>query len=157
MFIVAAPPSVRQGGNFLMSGTPETDAMCICTQHKSFKATGGVVNPDFARRLECERDEAKLLLEKEVAAHAKTINDLQEMVDELNEERKEGEEQARLLGMSAEREAKLIAERDLWRSEAQRWRRQAIDLEGQIEAEIQRLQWRQHQLERGIKELKDDY
>ena len=66
-------------------------------------------------------------------------------------------EQARLLGMSAEREAKLIAERDLWRAEAQRWRKQAIDLEAQIEAEIQRLQWRQHQLERGIKELKGDY
>lgn len=33
--------------------------MCICTHHKSFKATGGVVNPDFARRLERERDEAQ--------------------------------------------------------------------------------------------------
>jgi hypothetical protein len=30
--------------------------MCICTHHKSFAATGGVVNPDFARRLERERD-----------------------------------------------------------------------------------------------------
>jgi hypothetical protein len=39
--------------------TPETDAMCICTLHKSFKATGGVVTPDFARRLERERDEWK--------------------------------------------------------------------------------------------------
>jgi hypothetical protein len=42
-----------------MSETPETDAMCICTLHKSFKATGGVVIPDFARRLERERDEWK--------------------------------------------------------------------------------------------------
>ena len=42
-----------------MSETPETDAMCICTLHKSFKATGGVVTPDFARRLERERDEWK--------------------------------------------------------------------------------------------------
>lgn len=66
-------------------------------------------------------------------------------------------EQARLLGIGSEREAKLIAERDLWRAEAQRWRKQAIDLEGQIEAEIQRLQWKQHQLERGIKELKGNY
>jgi hypothetical protein len=56
--------------------------------------------------------------------------------------------------MSAEREAKLMAERDLWRAEAQRWRKQVMELEGQIEAEIQRLQWRQHQLDRGIKELK---
>jgi len=86
-----------------MSDTPETDAMCICTQHKSFKATGGVVTPDFARRLECERDDAKLLLEKEVSAHANTIRDLQEKEDEVLE-------QARLLGMSAEREAKLLAE-----------------------------------------------
>ena len=53
--------------------------------------------------------------------------------DELYEERKEGEEQARLLGMGSEREAKLIAERDLWRAEAQRWREQALDLEAQIE------------------------
>jgi hypothetical protein len=59
-----------------------------------------------------------------------------------------------LMNEQAEQIAKLEAERDLWRAEAQRWRRQAIDLEGQIEAEIQRLQWRQHQLERGIKELK---
>ena len=62
-------------------------------------------------------------LDKEVAAHAKTINDLQEMDDESNE-------QARLLGMGAEREAKLEAERDLWRAEAQRWRKQVMELEG---------------------------
>jgi hypothetical protein len=130
MFIVAAPPSVRQGGNFLMSDTPETDSNQYHAD--TFTGAGGktpVVHADFARRLERERDE----------------------------ERKEGEEQARLLGMGSEREAKLIAERNLWRAEAQRWCKQAIDLEGQIEAEIQRLQWRQHQLERGIKELKDDY
>jgi hypothetical protein len=147
MFIVAAPPSVRQGGNFLMSKTPETDAMCICTQHKSFKATGGVVNPDFARRLECERDDAKLLLEKEVSAHANTILDLQEKEDEVLE-------QARLLGMGAEREAKLIAERDLWKAEAEKWRQIAIDLDGHTDEAIKRLKWRQDNLERGIKELK---
>ena len=76
---------------------------------------------------------------------------------DLDEERKEGEEQARLLGMGSEREAKLIAERDLWRAEAQRWRKQAMELDGKIETEIQRLQWRQYQLDRGIKELKGDY
>ena len=53
--------------------------------------------------------------------------------------------------------AKAEAERDLWRTEAQRWRKQVMELEGQIEAEIQRLQWRQHQLDCGIKELKGDY
>jgi hypothetical protein len=76
---------------------------------------------------------------------------------ELDEERKEGEEQARLLGMGSEREAKLIAERDLWRAEAQRWREQALDLEAQIETAIKRIQWRQDNLDRGIKELKSDY
>lgn len=134
-----------------MSDTPETDSNQYPAD--TFTGAGGktpVVHADFARRLECERDDAKLLLEKEVSAHANTIRDLQEKEDEVLE-------QARLIGMGAEREAKLMAERDLWRSEAQRWRKQAIDLEGQIEAEIQRLQWRQHQLERGIKELKDDY
>jgi predicted RNase H-like nuclease (RuvC/YqgF family) len=86
---------------------------------------------------------------------------------ELDEERKEGEEQARLLGMSAEREVDLLAknrnleralekaeaERELWRSEAQRWREQALELDGKVEAEIKHLQWRQDQLDRGIKEL----
>jgi hypothetical protein len=76
---------------------------------------------------------------------------------DLDEERKEGEEQARLLGMGSEREAKLIAERDLWRAESQRWREQALDLEAQIETAIKRLQWRQDNLDRGIKELKGDY
>jgi hypothetical protein len=82
---------------------------------------------------------------------------IQKAEAELDEERKEGEEQARLLGMGSEREAKLIAERDLWRAEAQRWREQALDLEAQIETAIKRIQWRQDNLDRGIKELKGDY
>lgn len=89
-------------------------------------------------------------LDEEVAAHAKTINDLQEKEDEVLE-------QARLIGMGAEREAKLIAERDRWRAEAQRWEAKVIDLGVQIDLEIQRLQWKQNKLEFGIKELKDDY
>ena len=76
---------------------------------------------------------------------------------ELYKERKEGEEQARLLGMGSEREAKLIAERDLWRAEAQRWREQALELDGKVEAAIQRVAKRQDNLDRGIKELKGDY
>jgi hypothetical protein len=47
--------------------------------------------------------------------------------EEANELREECMEQARLLGMGAEREAKLIAERDLWKAEAERWREQAGD------------------------------
>jgi hypothetical protein len=76
---------------------------------------------------------------------------------DLDEERKEGEEQARLLGMGSGREAKLMAERDLWRAEAQRRRERALDLEAQIETAIKRLQWRQDNLDRGIKELKSGY
>jgi molecular chaperone GrpE (heat shock protein) len=53
--------------------------------------------------------------------------------------------------------AKAEAERDLWRAEAQRWREQALDLEAQIETAIKRIQWRQDNLDRGIKELKGDY
>jgi hypothetical protein len=82
---------------------------------------------------------------------------IQKAEAERDEERKEGEEQARLLGMGSEREAKLIAERDLWRAESQRWREQALDLEDQIETVIKRIQWRQDNLDRGIKELKGDY
>ena len=82
---------------------------------------------------------------------------IQKAEAERDEERKEGEEQARLLGMGSEREAKLIAERDRWRAEAQRWREQALDLEAQIETAIKRIQWRQDNLDRGIKELKGDY
>jgi hypothetical protein len=82
---------------------------------------------------------------------------IQKAEAELDEERKEGEEQARLLGMSAEREAKLIAERDRWRAKAQRWEAKVIDLGVQIDLEIQRLQWKQRKLELGIKELKGDY
>ena len=76
---------------------------------------------------------------------------------DLDEAHKECEEQARLLGMGSEREAKLIAERDLWRAEAQRWREQVMELEAQIEAAIKHIQWRQDNLDRGIKELKGDY
>ena len=82
---------------------------------------------------------------------------IQKAEADLDEERKEGEEQARLLGAGSEREAKLIAERDLWRAEAQRWREQALDLEDQIETAIKRIQWRQDNLDRGIKELKGGY
>jgi len=53
--------------------------------------------------------------------------------------------------------AKVETERDLWRAEAQRWREQALDLESQIETAIKRIQWRQDNLDRGIKELKGDY
>jgi len=53
--------------------------------------------------------------------------------------------------------AKAESERDLWRSKAQRWEAKVIDLGVQIDLEIQRLQWKQNKLDRGIKELKSGY
>ena len=112
---------------------------------------------ELAAKAKAERDEACADLEFRRDLFKLQEQQLNSVRDELDEERKEGEEQARLLGMSAEREAKLIAERDLWRAEAQRWREQALDLEAQIETAIKRIQWRQDNLDRGIKELKGDY
>ena len=109
---------------------------------------------ELAAKAEVERDEARADLELRRDLFKLQEQQLNDVRSELNEERKEGEEQARLLGMGSEREAKLIAERDLWRSKAQRWESKVTDLGAQIDLEIQRLQWRQHQLERGIKELK---
>jgi chromosome segregation ATPase len=111
----------------------------------------------MAAKAKAERDEARADLEFRRDLFKLQEQQLNSVRDELNEERKEGEEQARLLGMGSEREAKLMAERDLWRAEAQRWREQALDLEAQIETAIKRIQWRQDNLDRGIKELKGDY
>jgi hypothetical protein len=112
---------------------------------------------DMAAKAKAERDEARADLEFRRDLFKLQEQQLNSVRDELNEERKEGEEQARLLGMGSEREAKLIAERDLWRSKAQRWEAKVIDLGVQIDLEIQRLQWKQNKLECGIKELKGDY
>jgi chromosome segregation ATPase len=112
---------------------------------------------DMAAKAKAERDDACADLEFRRDLFKLQEQQLNNARNELDEERKEGEEQARLLGMGSEREAKLIAERDLWRAEAQRWREQALDLEAQIETAIKRLQWRQDNLDRGIKELKGDY
>ena len=112
---------------------------------------------ELAAKAKAERDEARADLEFRRDLFKLQEQQLNSVRDELNEERKEGEEQARLLGMGSEREAKLIAERDLWRAEAQRWREQALDLEAQIETAIKRIQWRQDNLDRGIKELKSGY
>jgi len=112
---------------------------------------------ELADKIQVERDEVRADLEFRRDLFKLQERQLNDVRNELDEERKEGEEQARLLGMSAEREAKLIAERDLWRAEAQRWEAKVIDLGVQIDLEIQRLQWKQRKLERGIKELKGDY
>ena len=77
-------PSLH-GRRHAVSDTPETDAMCICTHHKSFAATGGVVNPDFARRLEIERNELRSDLE-----FRRGLFQLQEQ--QFNDARKERDE-----------------------------------------------------------------
>jgi hypothetical protein len=112
---------------------------------------------DMAAKAKAERDEARADLEFRRDLFKLQEQQLNSVRADLDEERKEGEEQARLLGMGSEREAKLMAERDLWRAEGQRWREQALDLEAQIETAIKRIQWRQDNLDRGIKELKGDY
>jgi|688.fasta_scaffold379924_3 predicted nucleic acid-binding Zn-ribbon protein len=112
---------------------------------------------ELADKIQVERDEVRADLEFRRDLFKLQERQLNDVRNELDEERKEGEEQARLLGAGSEREAKLIAERDLWRAEAQRWREQALDLEDQIETAIKRIQWRQDNLDRGIKELKSDY
>ena len=68
MFIVAAPPSVRQGGNFLMSDTPRTDSILESTWH-SVNMPTNPIPAEFARKLElelaavmAERDEYRGLL-----------------------------------------------------------------------------------------------
>ena len=81
-----------------MSNTPETDAQLttftsISKLKKHFVNRTGTVSADFARKLERERDEAWA----------------------------ESEEQARLLGMSGERETRLIAERYEARAELAEW------------------------------------
>jgi hypothetical protein len=96
---------------------------------------------ELAAKAKAERAEACADLEFRRDLFKLQEQQLNSVRAELDEERKEGEEQARLLGMGSEREAKLISERDLWRAEAQRWRQQALDLEAQIETEIKRIQW----------------
>jgi hypothetical protein len=98
-----------------MSDTPETDSKTNATFGNHSCAT---VLADFARKLERERDEARHEIEGwsnkwecavEMAARAEI---------ERDEARYESEEQARLLGMSAEREESVrgklfLAEREL--------------------------------------------
>ena len=84
------------------SNTPETDAAWSC-----FKGHTELLHDvqNLSRKLERERDEAK-----EHLSAAKHF--LNKYITERDEAREELLEQARLLGMSSEREAKLISERD---------------------------------------------
>jgi hypothetical protein len=78
------------------------------------------VNPPLAsgiyealmEKAERERDEARAVLKVIEQAHHAALYREGELKRERDEARKENEEQARLLGMGGEREARLITERD---------------------------------------------
>lgn len=101
-----------------MSGTPETDA----EQHEGLLRTNPipmqVVTANFARKLERERDEAREDLEFRRGLYKVQEEYLEAARRDLAEAQIECLEQARLLSMSSEREAKLIYERDEARSVA---------------------------------------
>ena len=102
-----------------MNDTPETNEFAI-----KFKTTCGEkywVPVDIARKLEQERDEAFDLLASEKITRNHIIERGIEMQKELAEAREESLEQARLLGISGERECRIIAERDEARREMLGW------------------------------------
>ena len=84
--------------------TPETNkAERMAYSHEYMVPT------EFTRKLERERDEAKDKYATEATEHMLAVNKL---CGERDEARADCLEQARLLGMGSEREAKLISERD---------------------------------------------
>ena len=106
-----------------MSDTPETDAQSPFRY--AIKTPDGVttyfVPAEFARKLERERDEALAQITKLLRCHhdepctavvLKLDQENQQLRKERDEARAECQEQARLLGMSAEREARIMTERD---------------------------------------------
>ena len=101
------------------SNTPETDAEfdginAFCKEDRKLNAM-----TSYARKLERERDEARESLKhiteygtEEINAAVELRQKLASALVERDEAQIECLEQARLLGMSSEREAKLISERD---------------------------------------------
>ena len=63
-------------------------------------------------KAERERDEANEELDKQLIRYDALFDEAEKIRIERDEARKENEEQARLLGMGGEREARLITERD---------------------------------------------
>ena len=122
--------------------TPETDAFAI-----KFKTTCGEkywVPVDIARKLERERDEA-LMDRANGDIATMTINHYERILRERNEAREESLEQARLLGISGERECRLIAERDQASREILGWENKwkaAIEMAALAENERDRLRER---------------
>jgi hypothetical protein len=128
--------------------TPETDAQLttfdsISKLGRRFRNCTGTVPADFARRLERERnqalrDNATMLsmspddYRNMLSAGANLLSVVRECCDlraQRDEARAESEEQARLLGMSGEREARLMAERDDAREALAEWHDAALHVD----------------------------
>jgi Skp family chaperone for outer membrane proteins len=101
--------------------TPETDSQIktftsISKLKRRFEASTGKVSAEFARRLERERDEAREELHDirlnlgEDADGYTLLHAVCVLQNERNEAMEDSLEQARLLGMGSEREAKLISD-----------------------------------------------
>ncbi len=89
------------------AGTPETNEKEFPMFPPNSFGEMFVVSSDFARKLERERDEAQYKLEDARQSLEVALDDLSESKREIDEARYESDAQARLLGMSAEREASL--------------------------------------------------
>jgi len=117
--------------NKYMNNTPETDAR---TYVPSLGAS--TVPAEFARKLERERDELRRMsVVKLMGENLNVLHHVTELENrcikaerERDEARVECLEQARLLGMSSEREAKLISDRDDALKEAEYYRERYEEL-----------------------------
>jgi hypothetical protein len=95
-----------------MSNTPETEKV------KAALHTNWHDLLNHARKLERERDEARDKYATEATDHMLAVNKL---CNERDEAQADCLEQARLLGMGSEREARLISERDEAVEEIKEW------------------------------------
>lgn len=97
-----------------MTDTPETDAMEYCD---AMCDPDRVVEADFARKLERERDEARELAESNgKLAHANACESMQY--------RRERDE--------------LVVENQSWKAEAKRWRDMYIQYEDMLEKDLEK-------------------
>jgi len=90
--------------------TPRTDAV----RFRVGESDHWAVHEVYSKQLERELADARELVEmyKEAKASSPQYSERRDLEKQLNEALEEGEEQARLLGMSGEREAGLLAEVD---------------------------------------------
>ena len=109
-----------------MSDTPETDGewnRIACYEHPQFEQ--GIA--DFARKMERERDEAKVNARKLSVALADSIRFSGARRDETEQAMDECNELRILVDGLLEMNQELSDERNLWKSEAEKWRAIAND------------------------------